>query len=396
MARLKRGDMQVNGTQTGRAETDTPNTVEEPSKRAELLAILAEADAGLSKKDIENGTFLNFNWKNGELYTFNDEVGVRVKLPSWWIVPEGSVPGAKLKEVLAKITDDNIQVHEMPRGTQGEAAELIIIGQSAKAGIAMHPDVPDSEKWFGPRAADMMEDQYKTPIAVPADMMAALRTCATSVSTNMTNYWMINVFLHGNTVFACDGFRATDMKLQELATDSMLAIPHLAIPAILNFGAQSYTYNSKWLVLFKSKAQMFVKLTGKFDDAVYNQIKAISDAMYDDTDFAGLSPITFPEGFESLVDKATAFTAGEAPIDRHIAIHFDQDIVTVRSEQQGVGWIEGSMPLPGNGQVFTMIVSPTMLMEALAASRDILVDAQTRKCKFVGTNFIHTMMLFVE
>jgi hypothetical protein len=68
MARLKRGEAST-PTETPATNgkiPDAPSTRPE-NKRAELLALLAEADAGLSKKDATNGAFLNFNWKNGEL-----------------------------------------------------------------------------------------------------------------------------------------------------------------------------------------------------------------------------------------------------------------------------------------------------------------------------------------
>src|SRR5437660_934669 len=96
--------------------------------REKFLHALESVEPGLSPRDIVDQANA-FVFRNGRLYTYNDELACRIKSPLGKEL-EGAVRAEKLLELLRKLPEDEVTIDQRD-------GQLLVTGTGRRSGFVM-------------------------------------------------------------------------------------------------------------------------------------------------------------------------------------------------------------------------------------------------------------------
>jgi hypothetical protein len=175
-------------------------------KREELLTILQMVKPGLSNREsLEQSNC--FVFKDGYVFTFNDEIACRKKLD---LGLEGAVTADLLLSLLEKLPDENLAVLENEKGEiqfEGNAGKKC--GMNRDADILLPIEKVLEEK---PKNWKQLPEDFE-------DILAKVRNC---VSTNEENFDLTCVHLHPNWIESGDNTQVIRWRVKTGLEEAVL------------------------------------------------------------------------------------------------------------------------------------------------------------------------------
>jgi DNA polymerase III sliding clamp (beta) subunit (PCNA family) len=333
------------------------------TSRKNLLEVLTSVLPGLAaKEEVEQST--SFVFKDGRVYTFNDEVAVSCPTD---LDIEGAVQGKELYALLNKLTAEEVDV------TVKENQLRVKAGRS-NSGITLEEEVtmPLDEI---PQPQE--EDWKKIPVGLLEGIAFTLFSCSREASMPV----LTNVHVAKGVVESCDGYRATRYEGKKIKKSFL--IPASSAQQLIKYkDISKYAVMDGWAV-FGTKEGLI------FSCRVFEEKYPELDSFFD---FEGFE-IKFPEKIADVLDKASIFMDTSDDLGERVTISLQKKKMIVRGEGQK-GWFEEEVPTKYKGDEVQFVVNPAFLKQAIATLDHVLVGES--RLKFVGENFSHIVALLAE
>lgn len=321
--------------------------------RGPFLAKLNEAAIGLaSKPTVEQSN--TFVFKEGRLFTFNDEILVSAESPLDF---DAAVNAQELLGVLGRLPDDEVDISL--KGT-----ELRIKGMRRSAGIACSLEVtlpveavPAAGTWgkLGEGAAGALEQAARV---AGRDESQYLATC---------------VHATPDLVEACDNFRMIRTVLPTGFPDRAL-LPATSVEKLEGLELTKMALGEGW-VHFRTGAGSSISL--RVSAEPYHQG---IDALLELENPEG---VVLPANLGEIVERAEVFLEADALVNVKLAA--DELVLTSRKEG---GWYREKKRAKYSGRPLNFDINPKFLVEMLKHTRDVQVDRRRMAVAYDRTRFV--------
>lgn len=315
-------------------------------KREDLLQDLESVQAGLSTRDIiaQSSCFV---FKDGEVFTYNDETACRKKCK---LGITGAVPAAPFFAMLRKLGEEEIDLSV-------NDGVLRLMGKRRGAGIRMDTEimlpietVEKPKKWF-PLHEDFI------------DAVQIVQECA---GTDASKFYTTCLHLHSKWVEACDGSQVTRYKVKTGFVTPAL-VRREAIKNIISLGVTEFSETDTWMH-FRNPSGLVLSCRRYVEN--YPDLAPLLEV----TDAA---PAVLPKGLGEAADKADVFSS-ENSEDNHVTVELRPGKLRIRGE--GIsGWYTEVKKMKYNGPAHTFCISPKLLVELTERHNECVISSSRLK-----------------
>lgn len=309
--------------------------------REALLHKLVQVSPGLATREILEQS-ASFVFKDGKIYTFNDEILCEADYKS---DIEGAVHAAPLVALLNKLSEDDLDIIS-------KDGELLISGKKSRAGIRMHQEIllpfdavdkPDGWKPLHPEFSD------------------ALEVVQGSASKDDLHFNLTCIHLSPNHVEACDGYQMTRYVLDTGLLKDCL-IKRESAKSVVGLGLNRVSEGKNW-IHFRS------------DDLTISCRRWVQDYIdLDETlDFKG-KKTTLPGGLAEAVEKAEIFSSNNAS-ENQVLIQIKEGRLRLKGEGAH-GWFEERTKIEYDGDPISFLIPPKLLTEITKRTNDCEVTSE--------------------
>lgn len=316
--------------------------------RSELVQRLALVDMGLSKRGSAEQSSC-YVFRDGKVWTFNDEVVCSAALPSALSGVECAVPAEEFRGLLAKLGDGEIDVALEP-GEHDDAAELVLSMGSCRAGIRVQVKT------------DLPVDEMKIPdrwSAVPDGFSEAVEAVQGCASKNDSALALSCLHITQSGLEASDGYQAIRYKL-ETGLKSPMLVRRDVLVDISKLGMTSWAVEGPWM-FFANPSGLVVGC--RLWEVDFPDLRPYFEV-------AG-SKVVFPKSILSAVEKAEVFLDEKGGSDC-VIVDLNSSRLLLRSEGP-VGWFEEHQETSYDGEPLKFSIAPWLLREICSRSDDGLV-----------------------
>jgi DNA polymerase III sliding clamp (beta) subunit (PCNA family) len=328
-----------------------------------LKEILNQLKPGLSGSKETTDQSNHFVFKDGNAYTYNDEVSVKVPIP---FELEGAVSAKELLALVNKLKGDEADL-------EVSDTEILIKSGRSRAGIRLDAEIL------------MPIDEIKYPgrkdwKSLPADFQQAVQNTLFSVSKDAS--FPILTVIHGVSGFmeSSDTDRATKWELEsELPFEILL--PSYAGKSLLGYKDVSKVFvSNSWIHFNLGAGKVLSSRTfeGKFPD--------LSPHFENDG-----KELEFPHVSKEILERAGVFSEDTNDSDCFVTITVtDKGVFKVRSEGD-TGWYEESLRIKHGGEEFSFSINPQYLIQILSSTHKATLSEN--KINFSSDKFHHVVAL---
>lgn len=330
--------------------------------RTTLLNEIVAMQPGLSNREIieQSGCIV---FKNGNLYSFNDEIACVCKTSLKGIT--GAIRASSLINLLSKMSEDGIDISVVKN-------ELIIKGQSRKAGITFDKEII--------LPIDMIEVPQKW-VKLPDEFQKALSMVRPSVGVDASKFVLTCINFMPDAIQACDGYEGGNYVIKLPMKNSFLIRGDSA--KYINASFDSFGMTKNW-ICFKSKT--VVLCCRKYKEK-YPDLAPILK-------FSG-TPAELPKSIEGAVELANIFSsqleAGEN--ENLVTITLSKDYIEVFGQGQD-GWLKERRKAKYNGDTITFRTAPDLITSLVKKQTKCFISKD--KIKIKSGNFTFVASLSVE
>lgn len=303
--------------------------------RDSLVAKLQAVQAGLSigkETVVQAGCFC---FKDGNVYTFNDEVACKIPCD---VELEGAVPAKQFLDILTKFRDDTIAI------TLADG-ELRIQGNGKQAGFRI-----ESEVLLPIDQIDVIQEWHPCDVG----MADALGKAASCVGTDEEKFYRTCVHVGESFVESCDNFHMIRCYVPELVKHKAdFLVRGTAVKPLEGINLNAVAITEDWLAF-------------KGDDGLEYYVRKYVDE-YPELDRFFASPaagefqkFTPPSGFGASLEAAMIFT-NENEISS-VKVLLKDGKVTIHGEG-ATGWFKERLNTPYNGKNLGFSTSPKVLKQ---------------------------------
>lgn len=255
--------------------------------KQEFLTVLEGTKVGLTQKEVIEQSH-NFVFKNGRIYTFNDEVCCSGKTD---IDIEGSVLGPPLLEVLRKLPDDELKV-EVADG------EFVLRGRKKTIAIPMEKEiflpinsVEDAGKW------KKLDPQFLEAIDL-------VRQCT---ETDRTKVALTCVRMCPDFIEAFDNYQLCRWNVST-GVDEEVLIKNETAKAIVQLGVTRVSLSPQWIHYWNKETDIILSARRYFEE--YRDLGPYLKRTGEKA--------SFPKGLADSVDVSTLFAADNSADDKDV------------------------------------------------------------------------------
>jgi hypothetical protein len=307
--------------------------------RQELLDCLEIAALAISARGgVEQSNCLVF--KDGRILTYDGEVCITV--PGLADV-SGAIPSAGLVDLLKKIQDVEIEVHQ-------EDGQLLIEGRNKKAAIRSEQsvidlsEIPKPEKWL------------KLKDGILAHLRRAAETCG------VDDTWGAATCVHVTSEFieASDNFRLFRW-VGKTGFKEEIFIPARSIYILSDFGPTAFATFGGWCH-FRGAGDAVLSMRGKLLEA-YPDMSTLCDVKGVEIDLPGT--------LAKVIARASITAAGKGH-QTTISVDLRAGKGRIKSENE-YGWYRESFAMKYTGPDLSFDAHPEILSEIVEFSKKVIV-----------------------
>lgn len=317
--------------------------------RAALLQKLEAVLPGTSTRDmIEQGN--SFVFKNGRIYTFNDEVACIARSPIEDKTFTGAVQATPLLAILQKLEEEEVELDVVE-------GELIISGKRRKAGIRMDAEIHlPIDKLEVPKEWTPLHEDF-------VDAVSIVQECA---GNDETKFILTCVHIHPKWVEACDNFQISRYKIKTGVKDPAL-VRRNAIKHIKHLGVTEFAETREW-IHFRSSIGMQISCRRYIES--FPDISPL--IVMDDG-----NEINLPKGLAEACDKADIFSS-ENGDNNQVMVTLKPGKLYIKG-QGASGWYSEVKKVSYAGEEFSFMISPKLLSEITKKHNTCRVSATRLK-----------------
>ena len=327
--------------------------------RHDLLQSLESVQPGLTTRDVVEQSSC-FVFKDGEVFTFNDEVACRKPCS---LDIEAAVPALPLLNMLRRLPEDELDIELLD-------SEIIIEGKRRKSGIRIQLDIADHHN-------EKMEkgENWKKLHAEFSDAIYVAQQC---VGKDESQYTTTCVHIHPKWIESCDNTQAIRYHLKTRVEEPIL-IRGSSIKHIVSLDMVEFAETETW-IHFRNPSGLVLSCRRDVQD------------FGDNTDLFEMdgNPLTLPKGLGDAAAKAEVFSAENAD-ENEVTVDIRPGRIRVRSQGTS-GWYSESKKLASyKGDPLQFNVPPSLLIELVKKYNDCEVSQD--KLKVVVGNFTYVVAL---
>jgi len=326
-------------------------------QREEFLKALESVAPGLTTREsIEQSTC--FAFKDGEIFTYNDEIMCSIPAP---LEIEGAVQSQPLLKLLHKIDDENIEVYIVKR-------ELRIKGHKKKAGIRMEAAI------LLPIETVEIPSKWKK---LPAKFDNALEIVCECSSKDDSKFVMTCVHFHPQWLEATDSYQMLRFDVNTKVKEACL-VKKSAIKSIIGLDMCEIAETDSWLH-FRNDAKLTVSCRKFIEDF---------PDMGEVLDITG-KKVTLPKGVKDAADKAAIFSS-EDVVSNNINVHLSGNKVSIEGSNV-VGWYRESKKIKYSGPELSFQISPKTLCDVV--DRNNTCEVTKNRLRIVTDDYVYISCL---
>ena len=335
----------------------------EPLDRKKLLGMLETLQPGLAPHDaIEQAT--NFVFKDGFVWSFNDEIAVSHPLPAN-LELTGAVAAEPLLKLLAKSSGDTVVL-------AATEDELFVKCGKGQAGIAFAEvklpvetiPMPKEDGW------------WKTDL----DFLEKLRLASLSVERSKSMQILSCVSIEETRALGCDNFQLTVAAFEKpLKCFKPVLLQGSMLRHVLPFLPNGVAQVGNW-IHFINKDD--VVLSCRITEGEYPDVSGFLNVEG--------TRVKLPEALSDLLERAGVFTDSKEEGNK-VNLVLGKDGSLKVSSRNGSGWFKETLEAPSKGIEFQLDVDPEILRSALKLGHTLVVGKAAMLMN--GKNFQHVISL---
>lgn len=278
--------------------------------RKQLYSTLLQVTPGLDSKEVleQSNSFI---FKNGYVYSFNDEISVRSKIDVGF---EGIVPAPRLIQLLGKMSEDEIDI------TLKDSV-LYIKGKGKKAQITIQRDVI--------LPIDEVEIPKKFKEEVPGEFQEALVGSTLTCCRDLTSPKLTCVHVFDGKVESSDNFRGSRYTIPEFGEEFL--IPLRVVNQLSKFDVRKIALTDNW-VHFRCQG-----------NTVFSFRRILEQ--YPDLDKAGLfrqkgTKFKIPEELNEALSRTGIFSKAEFEQDETVMVSIQKGKIKVQASCETASYEE--------------------------------------------------------
>lgn len=331
-------------------------------KTQELRKAVEQVKPGLAKKEImeQSGSVV---FRNGNLFTFNDEVAIIVNVPSLDKEITGAVPAQPLHNFLSKLPSDSdldIKVGEN---------ELKLSSGKNRAGIRMESEIklPMEEEIGNPEEWKKLTEEFLT----------SLKRVLFSASTSTHKPILTCVHITDQHMETCDGFRITRCPCRSIGSE--ISIVSKNLEKLPSYQPEEFGIVGQW-IHFRNKNG--VRYCARIVDGEYPDLDKFLDVKGID--------IQFPSDLKSAVDWASIVADDTIQYDQSVTVTLSKGSMTIRGEGPD-GWAEETLRIKYKGEPVSFSAHPLFLKDVVSLATEVTLSSNTILVQ--GEGFVHAVSL---
>ncbi len=332
-------------------------------KTKDLKRILELVKPGLASKEIlEQATSIIF--RNGKVWTFNDEVAVTAPLD---LDITGAIPAEPLYKLLSKLPADG----DLDISTKDN--ELTIKCGRSKTGIRLEPEIrlPIDEELEEPKQWSKL----------PEGFLEAVKTVLFTASRSGHLPILTCININDDFVQTCDEYRMTRCGgfLFKMEGNMNVVARHLEKLASYN-PVQNGISGAWWHFRNKDKVVYMVRIVaGEYPNL--DQFLQVDDGV----------EIEFPVELQNSLEWAGIMADVAVKFEQEVEVQLTKGYLTVRGEGPD-GWAEDSLRMKYTGEPVNFKAHPLFLKEMARRSNKVTVSPTSLKVEG-DKGFVHIIAL---
>jgi len=325
--------------------------------RQEFLNALEAIAPGLSPREITEQSAC-YVFKDGRIYTYNDEVAASIKSP---VEIEGAVVAKPLTDTLRKWVEDDIQVEQTED-------KILIKGKGRRAGIRTEKEIllpidsiEKPGKWF-----ELGEDFIEG--------LSIVKECA---GKNQDEFKLTCVNIGPEFMEACDNSQLSRFECETPIKESTLCRQE-SIKHIIALDVTEVSESDNWLH-FRNPGGLIISCRRFMEE--YPDLNPLLKV--------DGSKAALPKGLADASDKAEIFSSENTENNR---VRVDIKSGKIRIRGEGIhGFYQEIKKVKYNGPPLTFGISPKLLKEITKKHNECIIN-ETR-LKVDGGKFVYVSCL---
>ena len=327
--------------------------------RTDLLAQLQTLDPGLSPKETSDQSS-SFVFKDGEVMSFNGEIACR--RPSMLNGVEGAVKAIQLKQMLDKLTEDEVTVEKIDK-------ELVIkAGKNKEAAFVLDTDITMPVDQIEPP-----EEWRKLPKGF-AEAVSMVYQCA---STEEQFFFLTCVHITPKWLEASDNVHAIRYMIDTGFPDEAL-VRHTSIKHIVDMEATRVSETEHY-VHFKSKSGLLLSVR-RFSDEFPNLDNFIS---------VEGAPIGLAKSLIEGADRAEIASAEDKEANR-IRVRLKDGFIALQGQGLSARYKEWKK-IKYRGEPVDFYIAPKLLIHIIEKHENAVINS--RRLAVQGENYTYVSSL---
>lgn len=329
-------------------------------KRAELLNQFEAVLPGLAKKEVIEQSQC-FIFKDGSLFTYNDEIRVQHPTP---LKISGAVSAEEVYKLLSMMKDEDIEVDVSDK-------ELLVSGKKVKSGVRLDAEIT------------LPVQEFKVPSKweeMPKSFAAAVKFCSFSVAKDMTRPILTCINFKEGKATSSDRFRITQYKLPNSFVTEV-SLPAKSCEEIIKRSPTHYSIGKAW-AHFKTAGGAILSC------------RTYSEPYPDVSKFMKVTgqQVELPKSLPNMVKRAMIFTTAKFEQDNYVTLKLSEGRLFVKGQGEA-GWLSEKSKVNYSGPDFSIILHPGFLLDAITFVDKVIFGE--RAVMFHSEQFSHVVAALI-
>ena len=330
--------------------------------RQDLIDALTMVKPGLANNEIvEQST--HFIFGDDVVWTFNDAITITQPFETGL---SGAVKAKEFYTLLGKIKDENLE-------KTSADGKIFLVGEDIEVEVLIDAEIKLQK-------VDVLGITSKKWMTLPEDFIPAISFCIFSASQNMIRPELTCLWINGDQVISCDGFRGTRRGIKAKVKEPFL-IPAKAAAELVKYKPTKFYLGDKGWLHFSNKEKTIFSCRTVTDQEYPNTVLGMFDMTGDS--------VQIPKGFAETIDRAQVMVTADFALDRFVILTIKDKILTCTGKG-AVGRFTEKTKIDYDGDDIEIKVHPNFLIQILSHLDEMIVGSHLL---FNGKDFQHIISL---